>query len=98
MKKISFLDHLKAKRNLLIIWFCVHGFALFVNIFGIQGNLDGSDDATTHDYSKEDVSVNLFTTSPTHGFHVENEFWPIVSYTERYNTLRITQFKGIFYK
>ena len=36
---MKFSDYLKSKRKFLIIWFVLHGFALFVNVFHIEGEV-----------------------------------------------------------
>lgn len=94
------------QKRFLIIWICVHSFALFVNLVGLEGGSEyrGSEQNglfhtfTTKDYQKEDFWP--FTTFlETHEYYTTN-------YDDPRNTIGITfrtrneakqpDFNGIF--
>jgi hypothetical protein len=80
----TFTNYIKSKRNLLIIWFLFHGFALFVNVFDIEGyhtynQRSTKDDIETH---YEDSYFNLFTSSDYLTGPKSRDFWPFVKFYE----------------
>ncbi len=95
---MKFSDYLKSKRKFLIIWFVLHGFALFVNVFHIEGEV-------IYKYNLEQVSPNwahvtdkyvcVFTSH--RGYKSSSSsFWPFsIEFTKNGDTL---YFPGVFYK
>jgi len=61
------------QKRFLIVWICIHSFALFVNLTGLYG--------TTREGTETLGYANIFTTN---GY--KNDFWPITTffYRERY--------------
>jgi hypothetical protein len=88
----------KLKRNerrFLIIWVCVHAFALFVNVAKVKGTIKEADSL----FNKDAYYEYLFTSS------VDNDdFWPFTTYYEKVNkpatdtvaAYNITYFNGVF--
>lgn len=81
---MTFVDYLKSKRNFLIIWFLIHGFALFVNVFHIQGNNRTVKDYIEERTAHEDVNdINIFTSPESHLVSAQKNteaFWPFVEF------------------
>lgn len=90
---MKFENYLSVKRNVLILWFAVHGFGLFVNFFGIEGKVN----------SRGHTSTRIFTTTQRGS---SSHFWPFVgiyksnvSYNPFSNkTEDFSAFKGLFYR
>jgi hypothetical protein len=80
----TFKDYLLSNKNLLIIWFVIHAFALFVNFFGIEGEIGEKF------YSENKPSqrwehykyTNILTTSSE---YKQNSFWPFISYYKSFS-------------
>jgi hypothetical protein len=77
---MTYVDYLKSKKHFLLVWFLIHGFALFVNIFGIEGNfksesIEKESSTFKRTYKNE---IHLFTTKETES---QSSFWPFVSYS-----------------
>ncbi len=90
---MSFTDYLYLKKNFLIWWFVIHGFALFVNLIKIEDDFWISHSRT---------SVNLFSDYDNRS---ERHFWPFVEFyydIETYNRedglTKTSYFEGIFYQ
>lgn len=63
------------QKRFLIIWICLHSFALFVNVFNIRGRL-----STSNFISSSTADNYLFTSSSSSSY--KNDFWPITNFTE----------------
>jgi len=98
---MKFSDYLKSKRNFLIFWFVFHGFALFVNVFKLEGQLiyevKWEKDTLYTDHLSEKY-VNIFTSNESNGFREStSSFWPFSVKYERIGDYKLF-FPGIFYK
>jgi hypothetical protein len=82
---MTFGNYLKSKQQLLIVWFVIHGIALFVNYFGIKGQVN------YHTYILTEHAVNQESKS---------YFWPFVKfvYEGHWTTGVTSNFVGIFYE
>lgn len=89
--RITFFDYLKSKKNLLIIWFTIHFFALFVNSFKVYVSF-----YIDRELFKPDYYFYLFTSEPYFLYPPSSSFWPFSHYLNipgrGYDT-----FNGIFY-
>lgn len=87
---MNFKTYLEKKSKLLVIWFTIHGSALFLNLFGIRGEI----------IDKPGLEITLFT----RGTPDTKDFWPFVKFYSNYsyqysigdiNSYNV--FSGIFY-
>ncbi len=71
---MTFTEFLKSKLNLIIVFTAINSFALFVNIFGIKGNVREEDNY----YKTFSKRIDLFT----QGYDDEStsKFWPFVDF------------------
>jgi hypothetical protein len=103
----AFTDYIKSKKNLLIIWFLFHGFALFVNVCDIGGDITSQSNPhyisglLVYDYTGY---TYLFTNSLTSSAKA-GHFWPFVKFYDKYyghyqngDEYPVTMFNGIFYQ
>ncbi len=93
---MTFPNYLNSKRNFLIIWLCFHFFALFLNVFKIEGvirEVENCANCQTRSY--------LYLLTNQHereGDESFSNFWPIsgITTTYVYNSGYFKQ-KNIFY-
>ncbi len=91
---MNYFEYLKTKNKFLVIWFIIHGLALFVNIFNIEGRI----------YSKylgpgpygmgKSRSFNLFTAKTSSW---NDGFWPFADFLTTENDYNGFKFKGVFF-
>jgi hypothetical protein len=85
-------------KKFIFIYIVINCFALFVNIFGIEGSVNSDHDP----YNA--MKINIFT-SKWHTSY-KNGFWPFISFVEDVDLFRsygtheydYTKFNGIFYQ
>lgn len=91
---MTFKNYLLTKKNFLIIFFLINAFALFVNIFKIEGKIEEGSNVdserqiiknhcTPKGYSYEACSYSSWVylwTAKEEGSNHENGFWPIVKF------------------
>lgn len=103
---MTFLEYLKLKQRVIIIWLSIHAFALFVNFFKIEGDISNNHDS---DGRKDYTSFRLFTKDRgQYSFDPKPAecFWPFVKFYHSkvsYNPYMqrkedFSSFNGIFYQ
>lgn len=85
---MNYFEYLKTKTKFLVIWFIIHGLALFVNIFNIEGRIYYIPRASRYGRGQY---ANLFTNR----FESSDDFWPFVNFL--YEGDYSKGFRGIFY-
>lgn len=81
---MTFTDYLNTKKKFLIYYFLFHSFALFVNVFLIEGKIS----EYTNLLTRENFSISGDTET--------KHFWPIVKYVDSFYD-GSSYFNGIFY-
>jgi len=103
---MTFLQYVKSKTKVLIIFFAINAFALFVNVFEISGYYESKPAVGEGQYySLLDTGGNSIFTAGMDKDTYSN-FWPFVKYTyKQENGIRrdgrqnyISGFLGIFYR
>lgn len=103
---MAFTEFLKSKQRFIIIWLAIHGLALFVNLFGIEGNISSRNDSSGR---KDYTSFRLFTKDRgeySYDPKPSEDFWPFVGFYKSkvsYNPYMqrkedFSSFNGIFYQ
>lgn len=103
---MTFIEFLKSKQKVIIIWLAIHGFALFVNFFKIEGNISSHHDSESR---KDYTSFRLFTKDRgTYSYDPKpsESFWPFVKFYKSAVTYNpylqreedFSSFNGIFYQ
>lgn len=103
---MTFVEYLKPKQRFIITWLAIHAFALFVNLFKIEGDISSKHDS---DGRKDYTSFRLFTKDRgQYSFDPKpsESFWPFVKYYQSkvsYNPYMqrkedFSSFNGIFYQ
>lgn len=103
---MTFPEYLKSKQRFIIIWSSIHAFALFVNLFGIEGDISSRSDSIGR---KDYTSFYLFTKERdqfSYDSKPSENFWPFVQFYKSnisYNPYAqrkedFSSFKGIFYE
>ncbi len=108
---MTFTNYVKSKQSFLIFYFLLHGFALFVNIFDIEGDMSKPLAATVKGELNDYTKFHLFTTTSNFSGNDKDkkpssQFWPIVpfrksnrSYNPDNNTrFDFSKFNGIFFQ
>ncbi len=84
---MNFTSYLKRNKNFLIIWFLFHGFALFVNFFGIKGDVGNTKKYISNRTAYEIINdINLFTNSSYLNKNSTSSFYPFVQFYEHFKT------------
>lgn len=73
-----------SKRNILIVWFFIHGLAFYVNLFDIDGEYKFSD--RRFEYGRERVYIKTIKVFGGGTGYSNDDFWPFTTYTDRYMT------------
>lgn len=89
---MTYFEYLKTKTKFLVIWFIIHGLALFVNIFNIDGEIYSKANKPLFGATRSTVfKIKLFT---DHKNTYNDDFWPFVDFFYEKNW---KGFKGLFY-
>lgn len=103
---MTFIEYLKTKQRFIVIWLAVHAFALFVNLFKIEGDISSRNDSSGR---KDYTSFRLFTKDRgdySYDPKPSEKFWPFVGFYKSkvgYNPYMqrkedFSSFNGIFYQ
>lgn len=77
---MSFIEYPKLKQRFIVIWWAIHAFALFVNLFKFEGDISSKHDS---DGRKDYTSFRLFTKERgQYSFDPKpsENFWPFVKF------------------
>ncbi len=92
---MTFVKFLQSKQRFIIIWLVVHGMALFVNLFNIEGETAPNNEK--YNEVRKDGSypgnyevliyrnANILTTAPSNNYGEKGNsayFWPFVKFYE----------------
>jgi hypothetical protein len=95
---MAFIEYLKTKKNIILAFYVFHLFALFVNVFHIEGNYKtyprGKDKEPTYNtfLTRESIVIYVnekhgIVTTESYSGHIESfnkqRFWPFVPFCAR---------------